>query len=97
MATVQVNFGTAMGAGAPAFPPAVNAGQAITSSGTSQATTITARSGDYAHVTAVGGAIMVEISNNPTAASGVTWIVADGETKLFGPLKDGDKVAIIDL
>lgn len=97
MATVQVNFGTAMGAGVPSYPQTVSGGNAFTSSGTSQATTAEAKGGDFAHVMSTGGAIWVEIGQSPTAAAGTTWIVADGETKQFGPLKDGDKVAILDV
>ncbi len=97
MATVVVNFGAAMGAGAPAYPPTVQAGESITSSGTSQPTTGSANSGDFAHITSIGGAVWASFGSSPVASAGTTWIIADGETKLFGPLKDGDKAAIIDV
>lgn len=96
MATVRVNFGNAMGGGVPSYPPSVKAGQSFTSSGSNQATTVSADSGDFAHVTSIGGAVSVNIGANPNASVNPTWIVADGETKLFGPLQDGDKVAIVD-
>lgn len=96
MATVRVNFGTAMGAGVPSYPPTVKAGQTFTSSGSNQTTTASADSGDFAHVTSSGGAVSVNIGATPNASSDPTWIVVDGETKLFGPLQDGDKVAIVD-
>lgn len=96
MATVRVNFGTAMGAGVPSYPPTVKGGQTLISSGSNQVATPSAVSGDFAHVTSSGGAVAVNIGASPNAASDPTWIVVDGETKLFGPLQDGDKVAIVD-
>ena len=97
MATVHIALGETMTGGGPQFPRKARATQAITSSGTSQTSTITANGGDYAHVTASGGAVFVMIDASPTAASGTGRMVTNGQTWTGGPLKDGDKVAIIDV
>lgn len=96
MATVKVSFGSAMAAGAPVFPTKSREAETITSSASSQQTTATARSNEYIHVTASGGAVHVQIGSNPTAASTSDWLLTDGETRTFGAAKEGDKVAVID-
>lgn len=95
MATVNIRFGAVMGAGAPVYAlPRSSA--SITSSGTSQATTIAAAGGDYAAIVSAGGPVWVAIGQAPTAAAGTTFLVPDGGALDVGPLKDGDKVAVID-
>lgn len=97
MATVHVAFSGATAAGAPVYPAAPKQAETLTSSASSQQTSISADGSAYAHVSASGGAVFVSIGQNPTAASGAGWLVADGETKSFGVLKEGDKVAVIDV
>lgn len=94
MATVHIRFGGLMGGGAPVYAPTPSSAQTITSSATSQQSTAVAQAGDYVTVDASGGAVLVAIGQNPTAASSVGDMVQ--ATKDFGPLKAGDKVAIID-
>lgn len=95
MATVNVRFGSVMGAGAPVYAPIPRAAEAITTSATSAQATNKAVSGDYATVTSVGGAVWVRIGQNPTAAAGATDLIPDGGSRDFGPLREGDTVAVI--
>lgn len=78
-------------------PVATNA--AITSSGTSQASSITASQQGGADVfwcvTSVGGAVWVTFAAAPVAASGTTFLVADGAT-LWVRATPGNKCAVID-
>lgn len=99
MATIHVRFGELMGAGAPVYSRLPGSSEELTSSGTSAQTTSTATGGDYATVSALDGAVYVTIGSNPTAlASGANMdVVTSGGTKDFGPLKPGDKVAVIDV
>lgn len=99
MSTIHVRFGEAMGAGAPVYAPLPRASESVTSSATSAATTIEAQGGDFASVSAVDGSVYMTIGSSPTAlASGANMhVVLSGQTKDFGPLKDGDKVAVIDV
>lgn len=85
-----------MGAGAPVYSPKANAVETITTSGSSQATTIEAKGGDFATLTVTGGAVFVAIGDTPTAASGSGDLLPDGGSRDFGPLKDGEKIAVID-
>jgi hypothetical protein len=96
MATVHVRFGSVMGEGAPVYAPIPKTAATITSSASSQATTIAAEDSDYLTVTTSGGAVFIAIGQNPTAASGRGDLLPDGSSKDFGPLKTGDKVAVID-
>lgn len=96
MATLAVTYGAAMGAGVPVYASIPRASEAITTSASSQATTATARSGDFASCTASGGAVWISIGQSPTAAAGTHYLIPDGATKDFGPLLEGDKVAVID-
>ena len=96
MATVHLTMGGAMGIGAPVYAAIPRAVQTITSSGTSQQSTISGADGDYASVTASGGAVFFLVGQNPTAASGRGYLVPDGGTKDVGPLKWNDKIAVID-
>ena len=93
----QVEIGSAMGAGAPVYPSVPFHAEKLTTT-SSAATSVGARSGDYARVTAIGAAVMACVGQNPTAlASGAGMrYVADGASIDIGPLKDGDKIACID-
>ena len=93
----HVKIGTVMGAGAPVYAPVPFHAETIATVSSTQ-TSIPARSGDYATVTAIEAAVMVAIGQNPTAlanGSGMHRIEA-GATMDFGPLKDRDLVACID-
>jgi hypothetical protein len=96
MSTVHITAGGAMGGGAPVYAPIPDFAQTITSSGTSQRSSAMP-GGKYVSVTSSGGAVFVAIGQNPTAVSGAGYMVADGATKDFGPIKEGDKVALIDV
>lgn len=97
MATVHVNFEdpTNIG-GTSVFSAYPRASEDFTSSGTSQATTITALANEVASITSSGGAIWAKAGQSPTAAAGDNHLVADGETKSIGGLRAGDTIAIID-
>lgn len=94
MATVNVIFGavvpsrTLMGC-------QPSASENITSSGTSQQTTITAQTHDAAQITVTGGAVRVAFGPNPTAVA-ASILILDGQTREFGGLSNGDKCAVID-
>lgn len=72
--------------------------QDITSSGSSQATTIACPSGAeglYAwSVTSYGGAVRLTAGAAPTATAATGWIVPDGQTREFAA-KGGQKLAVI--
>lgn len=96
MATVAIEFGGIMGAGAPAYDPIARASESITSSASSQSSTNEAQGGDFVTVVSSGGAVWVAIGQSPTAAAGTQRLITAGASRDFGPLKHGDKVAIID-
>ena len=93
----HVEVGTNMGAGSPVYAPTPYHAETLATT-SSAATSVGARSGDYASVTAITAAVMVKIGQNPTAlASGAgMYRVEAGSVRDFGPLKDGDKIACID-
>ena len=70
----------------------------ITTSGASQATTITAPNDDCMLVVEAwgSGSAWIEIGANPTAAVGTTHLITAPSTRYFAGLKTGDKIAIID-
>lgn len=94
MSDMHVTFGTAMGAGAPTYPRKPRATETVAMSATAASTTITAVSGDYARVSAFGGALYVRIKD--TAAAGNDYYLPDGGVIDIGPLQDGDTVSGID-
>lgn len=97
MADIRIRFGAVMGGGAPVYASRPKASQKITSSGTSQASTYSADDGDFVTVFALTGAVAIDISANPTAIATSGDVVPSGATRDFGPLKAGDKIAIIDV
>ena len=69
----------------------------LSSSGTSAATTITAKKGDVARVTNNGtGTIWVTFGASPTAAVETTHPIGPGLTEDLGPIGEGQKCAVID-
>lgn len=97
MATVQITFGAAMDGIAPVVAAVPRAAEDITSSGTSQASAITAQRGEKCQITASGGAIWVKFGSAPTASAGNDHLITDGSTREFGFLETGWKVALIDV
>lgn len=95
MATVYVRFGPVMGGGAPAYQKG-GAFETFTSSGTTQASTMVAKDGDFARVSSVGGVVRIAFAASPTALAGSGEWVLDGQTIDVGPLSAGDKIALID-
>lgn len=101
MAEVQVKFDAPANVGGQllenAKPAAANV-EDITSSGASQATTAESPN-EYAYVaiTSSGGAVWAKIAAVPVAAAGDQHLIADGQTRFFGGLAAGDKVAVIDV
>jgi len=97
MAKVYVSFGRVMGGGAPVYSPTPSSSSAvITTSGASQQASIVAGDGDYATVYATGGAIRIAFGPSPIAVANSGRVVGDGQSIDLGPLKNGDKIAIID-
>lgn len=95
MATAYIRFGGAMGGGAPVLSPIPNATATITTSATSQPTTI-ASAGQYARIASVGGVIRYAVGPNPVALAGSGDWVLDGQSVDIGPLSIGDRIAVID-
>lgn len=96
MATVHVTYGGAMGGGAPVNSPIPHASETITSAATNTQGAATARSGDYATVDAEGGNVYVAFGQNPDATAEPRYRVQAGQVRDFGPMSDGDKVAVAD-
>jgi hypothetical protein len=96
MATFHVSFGRAGDSGIEVMPARPNASQAITTSGSSQASTITAKQGDQCRVTVTGGNVYIAFGASPTAVSTTGYLLLDGDKDYFGALNAGDKVAVID-
>ena len=94
MATAYVRLGGVMGGAAPVYQKNPTT-QDITPSGTSQATTISASSGQYARIVASGADLRVAIGPAPVAVANAGDIVLDGTAIDIGPLSQADKVAII--
>lgn len=93
MATVHVEFGGAMGGGAPVYT-GLRASETITTSGASQAAAITAESGEYARVSALDAAVYVAVSR--PAEYDPRRVVLAGASLDIGPLKAGDTINLID-
>lgn len=96
MATVKVTCGQATASGAQIeVVPRQN--QTITSSASSQQSTVSARSGEIISVTASGGAVHALFGDNPTVTTANSHaLIPDGGTRFFGGMKDEWTVAIID-
>lgn len=97
MAKVQVTFRNGFNVGGSTVHCKPRVAETITSSGTSQATTITASVNEIAHITASGGAVFINYGAAPTAASGSGDLIPDGGSLQIGGLASGDKVAVIDV
>lgn len=93
----HVEFGEVMMAGAPVYPRLPRKAEIVASASSTQ-TSFTANGGEFATVTAIAADVNVAIGSNPTAlAAGTNQArIPVGVTRDFGPLKDGDKVAVID-
>jgi len=97
MATVHVTFRNAVQMGGSSIlSREPRAAESLTSSGTSDATTITAQQGEVASITASGGAVYVAVGASPTAVSGAGDLVPDGGRLDIGAMLNGDKIAVID-
>lgn len=94
MATVHIRIGKVMGAGTPTYQKGGRTAT-ITSSSSSQATTIAAEDGDFATICASGGNVRIAFLATALASSG-EWVL-DGQTRDFGPLNRGDTVSVIDM
>jgi hypothetical protein len=97
MADIRVRFGTVMGGGAPVYAPVPDASEKITSSATSAQSVFAAQSGDYVSVFALTGTVAIAIGPSPTAIATSGDVVINGSSRDFGPLKVGDKIAVIDV
>lgn len=96
MATAHVTYGGAMGGGAPVHSPIPNASETITSAVGNTQGTAAARSGDYATVDVEGGNVYVAFGQNPDATAEPRYRVQAGQVRDFGPMSEGDKMAVSD-
>lgn len=103
MATITVIFGSAVTKGEQGSAPVMNAypraSEDVTSSGTTAQSTITALRNDVCEISnpAGGADIRVAFGADPTAAAGTGHIVPTGQTRWYGGMIDGHKVAVIDV
>lgn len=88
--------GTSPGAQMPVPQSVPTAAQTITSSATSQQTTITGTAGQFWRVVASGGAIWVKAAADPTAAAGDDWLVPAGGVLELSVTAASEKLAVID-
>lgn len=95
MATAHIRMGGVMGAGVPVLSAAPTATQSISTTASSQVTTITSK-GEFARISAVGGMVRYAVGQSPTALAGSGDWVLDGDSVDFGPLAYNDKIAVID-
>lgn len=94
MATVGVSFG-GMDHASGCLVAIPRASEAVTSSGTSAATTAASAAGEYIAITSTGD-VWATIAASPTAAAGTTYLIPAGDTLIFKDAAGGNKVAAID-
>ncbi len=97
MADARIRFGNVMGAGAPVYAPRPIAQQAINTTASSQTAAYTAQGGEYVTIGVIGTSVAIDIGPNPTAVATSGDVVLGGLSRDFGPLKAGDRVALIDV
>lgn len=95
MATAHIAFVRAMDGSAPVLGAIPHSKETITTSGTSQATTITAGNDCFVDIALSGGNAWVKIGAAPTASAGNDWFIIDGAPFQRGFVPAGSKVAII--
>lgn len=97
MATVNVSFVRTHNLGGAVVAVSSDAeSEVITSSASSQATTIAADNQKVlARIAVSGGNVWIKFGSNPTAASEDVFLLLDGTVEYFSVL-EGDKVAVID-
>lgn len=96
MATLNVVFARAVERTAQIIAGIPSKAEAITTSGTSQASVNAAGNEDCAQLTVTGGNVWVKFAAAPTAAAGSDYLLIDGQTREFGHLPAGTKVAAVD-
>jgi hypothetical protein len=98
MATIHVTMFSATANGSASFYAASpRVAETITSSGSSQATTITALTGETASIVASGGAVWVLAGTSPTAVSGAGYLLPDGGRLELYPMVGGYAIAVKDV
>lgn len=95
MSSIHVRIGSVMGISAPVYSATSFATQTVTCSATSAAATIRARAGDFITVTASADVYMT-INEAPVAVVGQGHLLLAGNTRDFGPCREGYTVAAID-
>ena len=99
MSAINVTFAYAgsmnLQADQPAYQVAGSTSEALTSSGTSAATTATALEGQFARVAPVDGGVYVTAGAAPTAVTAQGFYVASGSV-LDLAVRAGDKIAVVD-
>lgn len=95
MATINIVFARAVERTAQIIAGIPSKAEAITTSGTSQASTNAAGNEDCCQLTVTGGNVWIKFGAAPTAAAGSDYLIIDGQTREFGHLPAGTKVAVI--
>ena len=92
---VRIELSPLMAASAPAYSPAVRVAQNITPGGSSQASAIEAQSNEYATVIAKDQDVYVAFGPAPVASAANGRLVQAETIRDFGPLRPGDKIAVV--
>lgn len=95
MATLNIVFARAVERTAQIIAGIPSKAESIATSGTSQASTNAAGNEDCCQLTVTGGNVWVKFGAAPTAAAGSDYLLIDGQTREFGHLPAGTKVAVI--
>ena len=90
----RIELSPLMAASAPAYSPAVRVAENITPGGSSQASAITAEANEYATIIATD-AVYVAFGPAPVASSANGRLVQAETIRDFGPLRAGDKIAVV--
>jgi len=95
MATLNVVFARAVERSAQVISGIPNSATSITTSASSQTSSNSAGNEHVCQLTVTGGSVWVKFGAAPTAAAGSDFLLADGQTREFGHLPAGTKVAVI--
>lgn len=95
MATLNVVFSHAVERIAQVIGGIPTNATSITTSAASQTSTNAAGNEDVCQLTVTGGNVWVKFGAAPTAAAGSDFLLTDGQTREFGHLPAGTKVAVI--
>ena len=95
MAVINVVFARAVERSAQVIASIPYSATRIDTTATSQASTNAAGNEDVCQLTVTGGDVWVKFGATPVAAAGSDFLITSGQTREFGHLPPGTKVAAI--